>query len=99
MESSPVSPSSMQFLHVMPLQLPHAEMHFTGPFFLQLHLRLLQSRVPWGLKLESAHNHESIHSQWGPKTCSATEANLGFGDRHGGNAVQLHPLLEVEPPG
>ena len=38
----------------------------------------------------------SIHSQWGPKTCSATEANLGFGDRHRGNAVQLHPLLEVD---
>ena len=94
------------------MQLQHAEMHFT-PFFLQLHLRLLQSPLQlqvvnfssssgaMGSKVGIGSYHElvlSIHSQWGPKTCSATEANLGFGDRHGGNAVQLHPLLEVEPP-
>ena len=40
--SSPESSSSMQFLHVIPLQFPHAEMHLTS-FFLQLHRRLLQS--------------------------------------------------------
>jgi len=41
-ESSPDSPSSMQFLQVMPLQFWHAEMHLTS-FFLQLYRQLLQS--------------------------------------------------------
>ena len=40
--SSPDTPSSMQFLQVMPLQFPDAEMHTTS-FFLQMHRRLLQS--------------------------------------------------------
>ncbi len=44
-ESSSDSISSgMQFLHVMPLQFPHADMHLTS-FLLQLHRRLLQSSL------------------------------------------------------
>ena len=106
-ESSPDSPSSAQFLHVMPLQFPHAEIHLTS-FFLQLHRQLLQSPLQLQLVnrssssgaigsivLELAHNHEplpSIHSNWGPKTCSEAASSPGFGDRHRENAVQLHPL-------
>ena len=75
----------------MPLQTPHAEMHLT-PLFLKLHRLLLQSP-------QSAHNHEhlmSTHSHWGPETCSVEGSSPGFVGRHGENAVQLHPLLEVE---
>ena len=49
--------------------------------------------------LELAHSHYClmfIHSHWDPKTCSAIASSPGFVDRHGENAVQLHPLLEVE---
>ena len=105
---SPATPSSMQFSRVMPLQFPHVEMHTTS-FFLQMHRRLQQS--PLQLQLMNfksssgaigsnvAHNHYSlmsIHSHLGPKTCSAIASSPGFVGRHEENAVQLHPLLEVE---
>ena len=41
--------------------------------------------------LEPAHNHEPIHSHWGPNTCSEAASNPGFGDKHGENAAQQHP--------
>ena len=43
---------SIQFLHVMPLQFPHAAMHLTS-IFLQLHLRLLQSPFAGIIKPET----------------------------------------------
>ena len=58
--------------------------------------KLLRSRGVQVQELAHTHAHLlSIHSHWGSETCSVERSSPGSAGRHGVNAVQLHPLLEV----
>ena len=97
MSESSSTPSWIPFLHVMPLQTPHAEMQLThsscsciaGCCNLHYNCSLwtgVAPQEPWGLLLELANNHGhlmSIPSHWGPETCFVEGSSPGSVGRHG----------------